>query len=148
MDESTALASIMTIRLNPTYQQAERMRLKSKGAMEMAAAPMDSDQFAAVQTLVSAWEVIATIIEGVPNKGAIYDTLPACYMHNALKDAIAHISLRRANLKSPGEFDIPNAGYGAKFGKLANDYHNWLIAERKSTQYITGSCGGMYACFG
>lgn len=148
MDESTALVSIMTLRMNPTYQQAERLRRKGKGAAAMAQAGLDSEEFAAVQTLVNAWETIATIIEGVPNKDPIFEVTPVCHMHNALKDAIANISLRHANLKSPGEFDIPNAGYGAKFGKLANDYHSWMIEKRKSTHYITGACDGLYACFG
>jgi hypothetical protein len=149
MDESAALVAIQTLRTNPVYQQAERLRRKTEGgAASMATAPEDSEEFAAVHMLVSTWEAIATILESVEHKDRIYEITPVCHMHNHLKDAISGISMRHANLRSADDFDIPNGGYGAKFAKLANDYHSWMLEKRKTTGYITGACGGMYACFG
>lgn len=149
MDESAALVAIQNLRTLPAYQQAERLRRKTKGgAAEMANANDDSEEYASVKLLVNTWETIATILEGVENKDRIYEITPVCHMHNHLKDAIAGISLRHAKLKSVGEFDVPNNGYGAKFTKLANDYDSWLLEKHKTTQYVSGACDGMYACFG
>jgi hypothetical protein len=149
MDENDALVAIHSLRTQPAYQQAERLRRKTKGgAAAMATAPDDSEELAAVHLLVNTWETIATILDGVPSKDRIFEITPVCHMHNHLKDALAGISLRHAKLKSPNDFDVPNGGYAAKFTKLANDYHGWMIEKQKSSLYISGACDGMYACFG
>lgn len=149
MDESAALAAIHNIRIQPVYQNAERLRRKAKnGAVELANGGDDSEELAAAKLLVSTWETIATILESVENKDRIYEVLPICYMFNALREAIAIISRRHACLKQTDQFEIPNNGYGAKFAKLANDYQSWLLEKHKTTQYITGACGGMQAFFG
>jgi hypothetical protein len=149
MDENDALVAIQTLRTQPAYQQAERLRRKTKGgAAAMATAPDDSEEFAAVHLLVNTWETIATVLDGVASKDRIFEITPVCHMHNNLKDALAGISLRHAKLKSASDFDVPNGGYAAKFTKLANDYHGWMIEKQKSSLYISGACDGMYACFG
>lgn len=114
----------------------------------MAQADDHSDEYAAIHLLVNTWETIATIIEGVSSKDLIFAITPICHMHRELKDAISALSLKHAGLKSGDDFDVPNNGYGAKFTKLANDYNSWLVGTHKTTQYITGACGGMHAYFG
>jgi hypothetical protein len=149
MDETEALVAIHTLRIHPAYQQAERLRRKTKGgAAAMAAASEDSEEFAAIHLLLSTWEVIATIMESVASKDRIFEVTPVCHMHNHLKDALSGVSLKHAKLKSPNDFDVPNGGYAAKFTKLANDYHGWMIGKQQSSLYISGACDGMYACFG
>lgn len=149
MDETAALVAIHTLRIQPAYQQAERLRRKARGgATELANGKEDTEEYAAVKLLVNTWETIAAILESVESRDRIYEILPICYMHNALKDAVVIISLKHANLKGPEQFDVPNNGYGAKFTKLSNDYKSWLLEKHKTTQYISGACGGMQAFFG
>lgn len=149
MDENDALIAIHTLRTQPAYQQAERLRRKTKGgAGEMAKASDNTEEFAAVHLLVNTWETIATIIEGVGSKDRIFEVTPVCHMHNHLKDALSGISLRHARLAAPNDSDVPNGGYAAKFTRLANDYHGWMLEKQKSSLYISGACDGMYACFG
>ncbi|MBI5262232.1 MAG: hypothetical protein HY852_10510 [Bradyrhizobium sp.] len=149
MDEAAALIAIHTLRTSPVYQQAERIRRKTDGgAATMAKAADDTDEAAALHLLVSTWETIATILEGVENKDRIFEVTPVCHMHRNLKDSFSELGLKHARLRSADEFNVPNGGYGAKFSKLANDYDNWLLEKQKSAQYISGACDGMYACFG
>ncbi len=149
MDESAALVAIYSLRTQPTYQAAEKLRRRAKGgAAELARGKDDSDELAAIHLLVNTWETIAAIIEGVDSKDRIFEVTPICHVHRNLKDAISDLGLKHANLKSASDFDVPNNGYGAKFTKLANDFDSWLLEKHKTTQYITGACDGMYACFG
>jgi hypothetical protein len=149
MDENTALVSIQNWRSTPVYKGAEILRRNTAGgAVAMANAPDNSDEFAAVHLLVNTWEAIATLLDEVENKDRIFEITPICHMHNNLKDAIPVLSLRHTNLISAADFVIPNGGYGARFSKLANDYDNWLIEKQKSAQYITGACSGLHAYFG
>lgn len=149
MDEASALVAIYNLRTNPAYQQAERLRRNTAGgAAAMATAPENSEEFAAVHLLISTWETIATLLASVEHKDRIFEVTPICHMHNHLKDAIPALGLKHVNLRAADEFHIPNAGYGANFSMLASEYHSWTIEKNKSAHYITGSCDGMYACFG
>jgi hypothetical protein len=149
MDESAALVAIHGLRTQATYQEAERLRRRTKGgAAELVKGKDDSAELAAVHLLVNTWETIASIIEGVESKDRIFEVTPVCHMHRNLKDAIADLGIRHAKVKEFGAADMPNNGYGAKFNKLANDYDNWLLEKHKTQGYITGACDGMYACFG
>lgn len=149
MDESAALVAIHSLRTQPTYQEAEKLRRRTKGgAAQLARGDDNSDELAAIHLLVNTWETIATIIEGVESKDRIFEVTPVCHMHRNLKDAIADLGIRHANVKALSAADVPNNGYGAKFTKLANDYDSWLVEKHKTTGYITGACDGMYACFG
>jgi hypothetical protein len=149
MDEAAALVAIQNLRSNLTYQDAEKLRRKTKGgAATMADAPENSAEYAAIQLLINTWETIATLVAGVANKDPIYEVTPICHVYNNLKEAFTPIGLRCTGLKSVEDFDVPNAGYGAKFAILNNDYNNWMIEQNKSGHYVTGAHGGIHAMFG
>jgi hypothetical protein len=149
MDETSTLVAIQTLRTNSAYHDAEILRRKTEGgAANMALAAEDSPEYAAIHLLINTWEAIAVLMSGLEQRDRIYEVTPVCHMHNHLKDAITNIVLKHTKLKTADELSIPNAGYGANFSILANDYDNWLKRKNKSAQYITGACDGMYACFG
>jgi hypothetical protein len=149
MDESAALVAIQNWRSNPVYKQAEILRRNtSGGAAAMAAAPENSDEYAAIHLLVNTWEAIATLLDHVENKDHIFEITPIGHMHENLKDAVAALVLKHARVESAADFSVPNLGFGAKFAKLANDYNSWLIERQKSAYYITASRGGIHAYFG
>jgi hypothetical protein len=135
-DETALLLGFETLRSSPEYHAAEVLRRKTPGgAGAMASAAESSAEHRAVRLLVSTWEGLAVLMDGVKNRDKIFEVTPVCHMYRELQDAIE--TLRR---RMPG--------YGMHFENLFKEYEAWLEKKKKDAKYVTAACGGMHAKFG
>jgi tripartite-type tricarboxylate transporter receptor subunit TctC len=136
MDETALLLAFETMRNNPAYHAAEVLRRNTPGGSgAMAEAPEASEARGAVLLLISTWEVIAVLMDGVKRRDKIFEVTPVCHMYRELQAAIEALSR-----------SIP--GFGANFARLFAEYEAWLKKKKKDAKYISAACGGMHAKFG
>jgi hypothetical protein len=135
---SDILATLYSMRSNPTYQQAEALRQKV-GAANMAGAEKNSAEYGAVCFLIGTWETIAVLSLPLAKtqKARVFEVTPVAFMHALLGDAI--LAIRKVD-KGPG------VNYAINFQKLSDEQTDWL--KTKPESYHTGEGGGMHALFG
>jgi hypothetical protein len=134
MDQTELLAALYAIRSNPAYHAAETLRQKSSNTAAMAAPPgskkYNANQYNAVVLLISTWETIALMMDGVKNKNRIFEVTPVGYMYDKLQGAIEKLD--------------PN--YSVNFKNLYKEYTTFF--NNKDSNYQTAAKGGMHALFG
>ncbi|HEU4371813.1 MAG TPA: hypothetical protein VFV05_26620 [Methylomirabilota bacterium] len=135
-DEASLLLAFELLRNNPAYHAAEVLRRRTPGGSgAMASAPEGSEERRAVLLLISTWEVIAVLMDGVKKPDKVFEVTPVCHMYDELKAAIEALARH-----------IP--GFGANFVRLSAEYQAWLKKKKKDAKYISAACGGMHAKFG
>jgi hypothetical protein len=134
MNDTELLAALYAIRSNPAYHAAEMLRQKSSNSAAMATPPgskkYNANQYNAVVLLISTWETIALMIDGVKDKNRIFEVTPVAYMYEKLQGAIEKL----------------DANYSVNFTKLSQEYKTFL--NNKEANYQTAAKGGMHALFG
>jgi hypothetical protein len=134
-DETTVLQAIETLRSHPEYRAAEELRRRAGGSAALAAAPEGSAERRAVQLLISTWESIAVLTDGLKKRDRIYAVTPVCHMWRELE---AGVHAQRAHFPA----------YARRFEALYEANQAWLRKQKKDAKYVSAVCAGMYARFG
>lgn len=135
-DETAVFLTIEMLRSSPQYHAAEALRRQTRdGSAAMVTMPEGSPERGAALLLISTWESIALLANGLQRRDRLFSVLPVCHMWRELEGAI--LSIRR-------QF----ASYAENFEALYKANEAWFTQQRKDAQYVTAVCGDMYARFG
>jgi len=118
----TTIPDLLALRTSSTYQAAERLR-RRVGAANMAMAPQQNEEHAAIRLLIGVWEALCTgVRSGSIDRDLFFSVSPVAGVFDTLGEAIRLLRVQ-----------FNDNTIGANLEYLAGQYYEWTktkVGER------------------